>query len=250
MMQRYKLTIEYDGSGFVGWQRQKNGLGVQEALEQAIKKFCGETVTVFGSGRTDAGVHAMAQIAHFDIEKCTDNDTVRDALNNHLPKGTASILKAEAVSDDFHSRFSAEQRAYVYRIVSRRSPITYDQGRVWWVPVKLDADAMQESAQLLIGKHDFSTFRAANCQADGPIKTLDSIKVDRIAYPGGDEIRIHVRAKSFLYHQVRNFAGSLKLVGEGRWSADDFSGAFTATDRTRGGPTAPPEGLYFVEVVY
>ncbi len=249
-MQRYKLTIEYDGAGFVGWQRQKNGLGVQEAIEQAIEKFCGEAVTVFGSGRTDAGVHALAQIAHFDIEKETDGGTVRDALNHHLKGGTVSVLSAEAVSEEFHARFSAEQRAYVYRIVSRRAPITYDRGLVWWVPVKLDVEAMQEASQLLLGKHDFSTFRAAECQADGPVKTLDAIRVERIDYSGGDEIQIHVRAKSFLYHQVRNFAGALKLVGEGRWSVDDFKQAFEAADRTKGGPTAPPEGLYFVEVVY
>jgi tRNA pseudouridine38-40 synthase len=249
-MQRYKITVEYDGSGFVGWQRQKNGFGVQEALEQAIEKFCGEKVAVLGSGRTDAGVHAIAQVAHFDIEKDTDSDTVRDALNYHLKRGAVSVLTAETVDDDFHARFSAQQRAYVYRIVSRRAPITFDRGLVWWVPVNLDADVMQEASQVLLGKHDFSTFRAADCQADGPVKTLDAIRVERLDYSGGCEIQIHVRARSFLYHQIRNFAGSLKLVGEGRWTIDDFKQAFEAADRTNGGPTAPPEGLYFVEVVY
>ena len=249
-MQRYKLTLEYNGSGFVGWQRQKNGLGIQEAIERAIENFCGESVTVFGSGRTDAGVHAMGQAAHFDIKKVTNNNTVRDALNHYLKKGTISVLAAEAVGQDFHSRFSAKKRFYLYRIVSRRGPITFDSGRVWWVPIKLDANAMHKASQSLLGKHDFSTFRAAECQADGPVKTLDAIRVDQVPYPGGLEIQIHVCAKSFLYHQVRNFAGSLKLVGEGRWSVDDFKLALNAVDRCQGGPTAPPEGLYFVKVVY
>ena len=249
-MQRYKLTIEYDGSDFVGWQRQRNGLAVQQALEQAVEKFCGESVTVFGSGRTDAGVHAISQVAHFDIGKATNTDTVRDALNYYLKKGTISVLNVEAVNQDFHARFSAKSRSYLYRIVSRRGPITFDQGRVWWVPVKLDSDAMHTASQLLLGKHDFSTFRASDCQADGPVKTLDEISIDQIPYPGGYEIQINVCAKSFLYHQVRNFAGSLKLVGEGRWSITDFKTAFKAANRSQGGPTAPPEGLYFVGVKY
>ncbi len=249
-MQRYKLTIEYDGSGFVGWQRQRNGFAVQEALEEAVKKFCGESVTVFGSGRTDAGVHAISQVAHFDIEKSTNNDTVRDALNHYLKKGTISVIIAEAVNQDFHSRFSAKSRSYLYRIVTRRGPITLDQGRVWWVPVKLDCRAMDTASRYLLGKHDFSTFRASECQADSPVKTLDKISIDKKPYPGGDEIQINVSAKSFLYHQVRNFVGSLKLVGEGRWSIADFKMAFEAADRSRGGPTAPPEGLYFVGVDY
>ena len=249
-MQRYKLTLEYNGSGFVGWQRQKNGRGIQEVIEQAIKRFCGESVTVFGSGRTDAGVHAMAQVAHFDIKKTTNNDTIRDALNHYLEKGTISVLAAEAVSQEFHARFSAKKRLYLYRIVSRRGPTTFDNGRVWWVPRSLDPNVMHEASQILLGKHDFSTFRAAECQADSPVKTLDKIRVDNVLYPGGLEIQIHVCAKSFLYHQVRNFAGSLKLVGEGRWSINDFKVALEAADRRQGGPTAPPEGLYFVKVIY
>ena len=249
-MQRYKLTLEYNGSGFVGWQRQINGRGIQEVIEQAIKRFCGESVTVFGSGRTDAGVHAMAQVAHFDIKKTTNNDTVRDALNHYLEKGTISVLAAEAVSQEFHARFSAKKRLYLYRIVSRRGPTTFDNGRVWWVPRSLDPNVMHEASQILLGKHDFSTFRAAECQADSPVKTLDKIRVDNVLYPGGLEIQIHVCAKSFLYHQVRNFAGSLKLVGEGRWSINDFKVALEAADRRQGGPTAPPEGLYFVKVIY
>ena len=249
-MQRYKLTLEYNGSGFVGWQRQINGRGIQEVIEQAIKRFCGESVTVFGSGRTDAGVHAMAQVAHFDIKKTTNNDTIRDALNHYLEKGTISVLAAEAVSQEFHARFSAKKRLYLYRIVSRRGPTTFDNGRVWWVPRSLDPNVMHEASQILLGKHDFSTFRAAECQADSPVKTLDKIRVDNVLYPGGLEIQIHVCAKSFLYHQVRNFAGSLKLVGEGRWSINDFKVALEAADRRQGGPTAPPEGLYFVKVIY
>ena len=245
-MQRYKLLIEYDGSGFVGWQRQINGLGVQQCMEEAVQKFCGEDVTVFSAGRTDTGVHALGQVAHFDIEKDSDANTVRRALNHHLKDVAISILSTDKVDQEFHSRFSAQQRAYVYRIISRRAPLTVDRGRAWWIPVELDATAMHEASQLLLGKHDFSTFRAAECQADGPLKTLDAIRVEK----DGNEISIHVRAKSFLYHQVRNFAGSLKNVGEGRWTIDEFKAAFEAADRTKGGPTAPPEGLYFVEVVY
>ncbi len=249
-MQRYKLTVEYDGSDFVGWQRQINGLGIQEALELAVRNFCGESVTVFGSGRTDAGVHAISQVAHFDIKTATDSDTVRDALNYYLKKDSISVLAAEAVNQEFHARFSAKSRSYLYRIVSRRAPVTIDRGRVWWVPVNLNTDEMGSASLDLLGKHDFSTFRAAECQADSPIKTLDEIRIDQIPYPGGLEVQIHVRAKSFLYHQVRNFAGSLKLVGEGRWSINDFKTAFKAADRSRGGPTAPAEGLYFVDVSY
>ncbi len=245
-MQRYKLIIEYNGSGFVGWQRQKNGLGVQQCMEEAIANFCGEDVTVFAAGRTDTGVHALGQVAHFDVEKHTTADKVRDALNHHLKDVAISILLAEAVDEKFHARFSARQRAYVYRIIARRSPLTIDSGRAWWVPVKLDAGAMHEAAQLLLGKHDFSTFRAANCQSDSPVKTLDDIRIEC----EGEEIRIHARARSFLYHQVRNFAGSLKYVGEGRWTVEEFKVAFETANRNKGGPTAPPEGLFFTEVMY
>ncbi|MBT3917592.1 MAG: tRNA pseudouridine(38-40) synthase TruA [Rhodospirillaceae bacterium] len=245
-MQRYKLKIEYDGSGFVGWQRQKNGLGVQQCMEEAVANFCGEQVTIFAAGRTDTGVHALGQVAHIDIEKATTADKVRDALNHHLKDVAISVLSAEAVDNDFHARFSALQRAYVYRIIARRSPLTIERGRAWWVPVKLDAETMHEASQILLGKHDFSTFRAANCQSDSPLKTLDDIRVES----EDEEIRIHARARSFLYHQVRNFAGSLKYVGEGRWTVAEFKTAFEAADRTKGGPTAPPEGLYFTEVIY
>jgi tRNA pseudouridine38-40 synthase len=243
---RYKLTVEYDGAPFVGWQRQDNGASVQQALEDAVTGFCGETVLVEGAGRTDAGVHALGQVAHVDIEKETDAGTVRDALNYHLRGVPVSVLGAEAVDDDFHARFSAKERSYLYRILDRRPPPAVDQGRVWWVPVDLDAEAMHAAAQCLIGYHDFSTFRAAQCQADSPVKTLDDLRVTR----AGDEIHIRARARSFLHHQVRNFAGTLRLVGEAKWSADDVAAALAAKDRTRGGPTAPPEGLYLVSVAY
>jgi tRNA pseudouridine38-40 synthase len=245
-MTRYKLTVEYDGAPFVGWQRQDNGASVQQALEDAVTGFCGETVLVEGAGRTDAGVHALGQVAHVDIEKETDAGTVRDALNYHLRGVPVSVLGAEAVDDDFHARFSAKERSYLYRILDRRPPPAVDQGRVWWVPVDLDAEAMHAAAQCLIGYHDFSTFRAAQCQADSPVKTLDDLRVTR----AGDEIHIRARARSFLHHQVRNFAGTLRLVGEAKWSADDVAAALAAKDRTRGGPTAPPEGLYLVSVAY
>lgn len=245
-MTRYKLTVEYDGAPFVGWQRQDNGASVQQALEDAVTGFCGETVLVEGAGRTDAGVHALGQVAHVDIEKETDAGTVRDALNYHLRGVPVSVLGAEAVDDDFHARFSAKERSYLYRILDRRPPPAVDQGRVWWVPVDLDAEAMHAAAQCLIGYHDFSTFRAAQCQADSPVKTLDDLRVTR----AGDEIHIRARARSFLHHQVRNFAGTLRLVGKAKWSADDVAAALAAKDRTRGGPTAPPEGLYLVSVAY
>ncbi|NQV55138.1 MAG: tRNA pseudouridine(38-40) synthase TruA [Rhodospirillales bacterium] len=245
-MRRFKLTIEYDGAPFVGWQRQENGLGVQQVLEEAVTEFCGETVLIEGAGRTDAGVHALAQVAHVDIEKETDANIVRDALNYYLRKVPVTILKSEEVSTEFHARFSATERAYLYRILDRRTPPSLNKGRVWWVPVALDAGAMNEAAQTLIGNHDFTTFRAVQCQADSPVKTLDVLTVER----QGDEILIRARARSFLHRMVRNFAGTLKLVGEGKWTAGQVAEALAAADRTRGGPTAPPDGLYLTEVVY
>ncbi|MAF49044.1 MAG: tRNA pseudouridine(38-40) synthase TruA [Rhodospirillales bacterium] len=245
-MTRYKLLIEFDGGPFVGWQRQDNGPSVQQSLEEAVTEFCGETRLVEGAGRTDAGVHALGQVAHVDIDKDTDADTVRDALNFHLRDQPITVLSSEAAADDFHARFSARGRAYLYRILDRRPPPSLDKGRVWWVPARLDADAMEEAARLLPGRHDFSTFRAVQCQADSPVKTLDALSVAR----AGDEIHIAARARSFLHHQVRNFAGTLKLVGEGKWTAADVADALAARDRARGGPTAPPQGLYLTEVVY
>jgi len=245
-MTRYKLIIEYDGGPFHGWQRQDNGASVQQALEEAVAGFCGEAALVEGAGRTDAGVHALGQVAHVDIEKDTDGSTVRDALNFHLRGLPVTVLDAEQVDGDFHARFSAKERSYLFRILDRRPPPAVDQGRVWWVPVALDAGAMHEAAQTLIGNHDFSSFRAAQCQADSPVKTLDELRVAR----AGDEIHIQARARSFLHHQVRNFAGTLKMVGEGKCSAKDVAAILAARDRIRAGPTAPPEGLYLVKVAY
>jgi tRNA pseudouridine38-40 synthase len=245
-MVRYKITIEYDGTDFVGWQRQKTGLGVQQAIEDSIKKFSRETVTVFGAGRTDSGVHALGQVAHFDLKRSTDANTVVNALNFYLRPGAISILAAEPVGNSFDARRSAKQRAYIYRIVNRRAPLSLDRGHSWLVPNELDHVAMQQAAMVLIGKHDFTTFRATRCQANSAIKTLDELKVTR----NGEVILISARARSFLHNQVRNFVGTLKLVGEGKWKASDVRIALDKKDRAAGGPTAPPDGLYLVEVVY
>jgi tRNA pseudouridine38-40 synthase len=245
-MARWKLTLEYHGGAFVGWQRQTNGVSVQEVLEEAIFAFAGERATTHAAGRTDSGVHALGQVAHVDLAKASDADTVRDAINFHLKEHRVKVLTAEAVGEGFHARFSAIQRAYLYRILDRRPAPAIEAGRVWWVPRALDAEAMAAAAAELPGKRDFSTFRAANCQADSPVKTLDVLTVARV----GAEIHVRARARSFLYHQVRNMAGSLKLVGEGKWSRADFVRARDAADRTQGGPTAPPEGLYLTDVVY
>ena len=245
-MTRYRMTIEYDGRGFVGWQHQKNGLAVQRVLEDAIDIFCGERPTVFGAGRTDSGVHAFAQVAHFDLVRKSDADTVRDAINAHVRKHLVSVLNVAKATDDFHARFSAKQRGYVYYITNRRAPLTIGRGLSWWVPVGLDADAMDAAAGALVGKHNFTTFRASHCQAKSPIKTLDTLTVTR----DGDEIVVTARARSFLHHQVRNMVGILKLVGEGKWSEDDVNMALAARDRQAGGPTAPPDGLYLNDVVY
>ena len=245
-MSRWKITVEYDGSVFVGWQRQTNGLSVQEAIESAITGFTGETITLHGAGRTDSGVHALSQTAHFDLAKATDPDTVRDALNHHLKRRAVSILTAEAVTEDFHARFSAKRRDYLYRILNRRAPSALDHGRVWHVARPLDADAMHRAAQSLVGNHDFSSFRALRCQAKSPVKTLDRIEVSR----SGDEIHISTQARSFLHNQVRILTGTLKLVGEGAWTEDQVYTALEAKDRPAAGPTAPPDGLYLTKVVY
>lgn len=245
-MTRYKLVVEYDGTDFVGWQRQANGPSVQAALEEAVHGFCGETASVYGAGRTDSGVHALAQVAHVDIERKTTGDTVRDALNAHLRPVAVSVLSATPVSDEFHARFSAIERAYLYRILNRRAPPAVHRGRAWHVSTPLDVDAMDAAAQALVGKHDFTTFRATLCQANSPVKTLTSLNVER----RDEEISIRARAPSFLHHQVRNLVGTLKLVGEGKWTRADVEAALAARDRARGGPTAPAHGLYLTEVVY
>lgn len=245
-MPRYRLTVEYDGRPFVGWQRQDNGPSVQGALEEGIEKFSSLRVTVTGAGRTDAGVHARGQVAHFDLEKDFPPDKVRDALNHFLRPQPVVVLDAAIAATDFHARFSATKRHYLYRILGRRSPPAIDNGFVWHVSAALDAGAMHLAAQALVGKHDFTTFRAAECQAQSPVKTLDRIAVSR----EGEEIHIETEARSFLHHQVRSFVGSLKLVGEGKWRARDLADALAACDRSRCGPVAPSDGLCLMRVDY
>ncbi len=245
-MPRYKLTIEYDGGPFVGWQRQENGQSVQQALEEAIAGFCGETVRVHGAGRTDAGVHALGQVAHVDLGREAETDTVRDAINHHLKPHPIAVLATERVPEGFEARFSAIKREYLYRILDRRAPPTSRRGQVWHVGVPLDAKAMHEAAQALVGQHDFTTFRAAECQAQSPVKTLHEIAVTR----KDDEVHLTVSARSFLHHQVRSIAGSLKKVGEGRWPLERIAEILAAADRSACGPVAPPEGLYLVAVDY
>jgi tRNA pseudouridine38-40 synthase len=245
-MPRYKLLIEYDGAPFVGWQVQHNGVSVQGVLTAAVAAFCGASVHVQGAGRTDAGVHALGQVAHIDLAKPWDLDTIRDAINAHLRPHPVAVLTAEHVADDFDARFSARQRHYVYRIINRRPDLTLEAGRAWRAPRPLDVAAMHEAAQRLVGRHDFTTFRAAECQAKSPLKTLDRLDAER----DGDEVRIYASARSFLHHQVRSMVGSLVQVGEGRWSADDLSRALAARDRSACGPVAPPDGLYLVRVDY
>lgn len=245
-MPRYKLIIEYDGGPFVGWQRQANGPSVQQAIEEAVHDFSGETVVVKGAGRTDAGVHALGQVAHIDLDRLWRAETVRDALNAHLRPAPVIILGAAAVADDFDARFSAVKRHYLYRILDRRPRPVLDAGRVWHVPAALDTDTMHQAAQALLGEHDFTTFRAAQCQARSPVKTLDRLDVSR----EGAEIAIRASARSFLHNQVRSMVGALKKVGEGRWPVGEVGAALAARDRTRSGPVAPPDGLYLVRVDY
>ncbi len=245
-MPRYKLTLEYDGTGLVGWQRQKNGMSVQQILEEAALRFCGVALVVHGAGRTDAGVHALGQAAHLDLPREAAPDTIRNALNQHVKPYPVAVLAVERAADGFDARRSARGRVYLYRILNRRPPPTIERGRVWHVGPPLDHGAMQDAARLLLGRHDFSTFRDSLCQARTPVKTLDALDVAR----AGDEIVVEARARSFLHHQVRNMVGTLKLVGAGKWRAADAARALEACDRRAGGPTAPPDGLYLVRVTY
>ena len=245
-MPRYKLTIEYDGGPFVGWQIQGNGLSVQARLAQAIEAFSGEEALPRGAGRTDAGVHALAQVAHFDLAREWDTGIVRDAINAQLRPDPVSVLACQIVSDGFDARFSARARHYLYRIIDRRSPLALERGRAWGVFRSLDVETMRDAAQILVGRHDFTTFRSAECQAASPVKTLDAMSVSR----HGDVIRVETSARSFLHNQVRAMVGSLKLVGEGRWQRGDLEQALAARDRAACGPVAPPEGLYLVKVDY
>jgi tRNA pseudouridine38-40 synthase len=245
-MPRYKLTIEYDGTPYVGWQAQDNGASVQGVLTAAVAAFAGERVVIGAAGRTDAGVHALGQVAHVDLAKDWDTETVRDAINFHLRPLPVAVLAAERATPDFDARFSAVKRHYLYRIVNRRADLTLEQNRAWRVPRPLDAEAMHAAARRLIGRHDFTTFRSTECQAKSPVKTLDRLDVAR----DGDEIRITAAARSFLQHQVRSMVGSLIHVGEGKWRTDDLAAALAARDRAACGQVAPPHGLYLVRVDY
>lgn len=245
-MPRYRLVIEYDGTPFVGWQSQANGHAVQDALRNAVLAFSGEDYIPRGAGRTDAGVHAEAQVAHLDLSREHADDTVRDALNAHLREEPVVILEATRVPDTFDARFSATGRHYRYDILNRRPPAALDLNRVWWASKPLDADAMDHAAKRLVGHYDFSTFRSANCQARSPMKTLDRLDVRRI----GDRVHVYASSRSFLHNQVRSMVGSLRLVGEGRWTADDLTAALEARARARCGPVAPACGLYLTGVDY
>lgn len=245
-MPRYRIIVEYVGAPFWGWQRQDGGPSVQGALERAIAAFSRETVTVTGAGRTDSGVHALGQVAHFDLTKAFSPETVMGAINHFIRPDPVAVLAAAVAEPDFHARFSATGRRYLYRILDRRPPPVTAAGRVWHVPRALDAAAMHAAAQTLIGRHDFTTFRAAECQAKSPVKTLDALDVAR----RGDEIWVEAAARSFLHRQVRSMVGTLKLVGDGKWTLADVAAALAACDRTRCGTVAPPEGLYLVGVDY
>ena len=245
-MPRYRLTLEYDGTPFLGWQVQPRGPSVQGRLMEAIAKLTGTKVHVYGAGRTDSGVHALGQVAHIDLEKAYPLHVVREAINYHVRPDPIAVLDVAIVPETFDARFSAIQRHYLFRILARRAPPAVDKSRVWWVPQALDAAAMAAAAPRLEGQHDFTTFRAAGCQAKSPFKTLERFRVST----HGDEIRIEASARSFMHNQVRSMVGSLKMVGEGKWSADDLSAALEARDRARCGPVTPPSGLYLVRVEY
>lgn len=245
-MTRFALTVEYDGGPFMGWQRQSHGPSVQGAIETAAAAMSGEAVAVHAAGRTDAGVHALAMRAHLDIAKPVDAFRLMEALNALLRPAPIAILACEAVPDDWHARFSCIGRAYEYRLVNRRAPLTHEAGRAWQVPQPLDATAMHRAAHRLVGRHDFTTFRSAHCQADSPVRTLDRLDVVRT----GDRIAIHAEARSFLHHQVRSMVGCLALVGMGRWTVDQVAEALAARDRSRLGLNAPPDGLFFVSANY
>ncbi|HMI41429.1 MAG TPA: tRNA pseudouridine(38-40) synthase TruA [Sphingomicrobium sp.] len=245
-MTRWKLILEYDGGPFVGWQRQALGESVQQTLERAIGKMTGEAVAVHGAGRTDAGVHALGMAAHVDISKTLTAHRLREGVNALVRPAPISVLEVEPVADDWHARFSCTGRRYLYRILNRRAPPAVERGRVWHVALPLDIEAMAEGAAKLIGTHDFTTFRSAHCQSDSPVKSLDSLKVERV----GNEVHVHAAARSFLHHQVRSMTGCLAMVGRGQWSPNDIAAALEAKDRAALGLNAPPQGLYFVEASY
>ncbi|WP_222183300.1 tRNA pseudouridine(38-40) synthase TruA [Geminicoccus harenae] len=245
-MPRYALVLEYDGRPFVGWQRQDNGPSVQAALALAIQRFCGESPDLVAAGRTDAGVHASGQVVHLDLARTLDPGRMRDALNHHLRPAPVAVLEVRPVPDDFHARFNATARAYRYRILTRRAPPTLERGLVWHHPHRLNAALMHDAGQLLVGRHDFTSFRATACQSRSPLKSIDLLHVRR----RGEHVELYVRARSFLHHQVRNIVGSLALVGAGRQPLGWIAQVLAARDRTAAGPTAPPDGLCLVEVRY
>lgn len=246
-MPRYKLTIEYDGTDYHGWQMQAGLSTIQGEIEYALQRFCGQDLILYCSGRTDAGVHALGQVAHVDLPNVYPDFKVRDALNFYLKSQPIAVIKAERVADDFHARFSTIERSYIYRIINRYAPLTIDHGRAWHVVRPLNVEAMVDAAQVLVGHHDFTTFRDSDCQAKSPFKTLDELTVRQ---SGPDLVEIYARSRSFLHHQVRNMVGSLKIIGDGRWTKADLIAALEAKDRRRGGPTAPPDGLYLYEIKY
>jgi tRNA pseudouridine38-40 synthase len=243
---RWRLTIEYDGGPFMGWQRQDHGPSVQQTLEGALRRMTGRGSAFYAAGRTDAGVHALAMAAHVDVERQLTAHRLREGLNALVRPHPISVVEVSEVADDWHARFSCIGRRYLYRILNRRAPAALDAGRVWHIPVPLDVDAMQQGAAHLVGRHDFTTFRSAQCQSDSPLKTLDCLEVRR----SGEEIHVTAAARSFLHHQVRSMVGCLALVGRGQWRADDIGLALDARDRSALGLNAPPQGLYFVEAVY
>ena len=245
-MTRWRLTIEYDGGPFMGWQRQDHGPSVQQTLEEALARMTGEQAVFTAAGRTDAGVHALAMAAHVDVAKALTPHRLREGLNALVRPETISVLKVEEVANDWHARFSCTGRRYLYRILNRRAPPALDAGKVWHVAVPLDVEAMQRGAALLVGRHDFTTFRSVHCQSDSPVKTLDRLDVTRVA----QEIHVEAAARSFLHHQVRSMVGCLALVGRGQWTPEDMGKALEARDRAALGLNAPPHGLYFVEAIY
>ena len=247
-MPRFKLTVEYDGTGLAGWQRQPDFPTVQGFLEQAVHKLCGAPQQVICAGRTDAGVHAVGQVAHIDAPATMKPYNIMQGINYHLLPLTSQVIvvKAEAVADDFHARFSATGRYYFYRIINRSARLALWQHRAWHIAEALDVKAMQEGANILLGSHDFTTFRSTQCQSKSPCKTLDMLEVQRV----GEEIHIHTKSRSFLHHQVRNMVGALRMAGNGKWKTADIKAALAARDRARGAETAPAGGLYFMEVMY
>ena len=245
-MTRFRLTVEYDGRPFMGWQRQAHGPSVQQAIEEAVKAITGEQVVLHAAGRTDAGVHALAMAAHVDIDRPITPFRLADGLNAKLRPQPVAIIAAQIVADDWHARFTCIGRRYLYKIANRRAPLALEAGRAWRVPVVLHADEMNRAAQILVGRHDFTTFRSVHCQAESPVKTLDRLTVRRF----GETIEIEAAARSFLHHQVRSMVGCLQLVGRGKWSAKDLKAALQARDRAALGFNAPPDGLYFVEALY